>query len=360
MRANETPLAMAVVCFDQTRGETSGDFVWPIGNDHNRMNNILVIKLGALGDVVMATPLIDAIMRHHANAAVTLVTTPAFAPIFTAWPTLAVHQTARRGLWNMVALCAWIRHQRFSRIYDLQGNDRSALLCALSGTAERVGNHPRFPYTHHPTERWRGQSHIFDRLCAVLAAAGVTVPVRTPLLPADPATQGHIQAWLALHAIEPRRFVLLHAGASALRPDKRWPHFAALAAHLRTAGLRIVWLGAAPERDLNAALASAADIDATGLFDIIALAELGRHARCAVTNDSGPMHVLAAAGIPVFGLFGPSDWRRNHALGQATRVIACVDHVAAYGGQRTGDCLSLLTVDRVLAVLEREGILDGL
>jgi ADP-heptose:LPS heptosyltransferase len=324
------------------------------------MNSILVIKLGALGDVVMATPLLEAIMLHHADAAVTLLTTPAFAPIFAAWPALAVHGTPRRGFKNMVALSAWIRRQRFSRIYDLQGNDRSALLCALSGAAERVGNHTRYPYTHYPTERWHGQSHIFERLCAVLAAAGVTVTARTPLLPADATTHARVLAWLANHALEPRHFVLLHAGASALRPDKRWPHFAALAGRLRAAGLRVVWLGAAPERTLNAALATASDIDATGLFDIIALAELGRHARCAVTNDSGPMHVLAAAGIPVFGLFGPSDWRRNHALGQAKRVIACVEHVPDYRGQRTGDCLALLDVDQVWAALEREGVLGSL
>lgn len=322
------------------------------------MNNILVIKFGALGDVVMATPLLDAIMRHHAGAAVTLMTTPAFAPIFAAWPNLTVHETPRHGFMNMVALGRWIRRQRFSRIYDLQGNDRSALLCALSGAAERVGNHTRFPYTHHPTERWRGQSHIFERLCAVLAAAGITVTAQTPLLPADAATTTRVRTWLALHALEPRRFVLLHAGASALRPDKRWPHFALLAGRLRHAGMRVIWLGAAPERALNATLSSATDIDATGLFDIIALAELGRHARCAVTNDSGPMHVLAAAAIPVFGLFGPSDWRRNHALGQAARVIACVDHVPGYRGQRSADCLARLDVDRVWSALEREGVLE--
>jgi ADP-heptose:LPS heptosyltransferase len=59
------------------------------------------------------------------------------------------------------------------------------------------------------------------------------------------------------------------------------------------------------------------------------------------------MHVLAAAGIPVFGVFGPSDWRRNHALGQAGQVIAGVELLPQYHGRRTADCLEDLDVERV-------------
>jgi ADP-heptose:LPS heptosyltransferase len=67
-----------------------------------------------------------------------------------------------------------------------------------------------------------------------------------------------------------------------------------------------------------------------------------------VTNDSGPMHALSAAGIPVFGLFGPSDWRRNHALGQAQHVIACDAHDSN---------LAALSVDAVWSRLAAAGVL---
>ena len=121
-----------------------------------------------------------------------------------------------------------------------------------------------------------------------------------------------------------------------------------------------MWLGAAAERDLNASLAAPGDVDASGAFDILALAEVGRRAAFAVTNDSGPMHVLAAAGIPVFGLFGPSDWRRNHALGQAGHVIAAVELLADYRGRRTADCLGELDVDLVWTRLAASGVVDPL
>lgn len=320
------------------------------------MNRILIIKLGALGDVVMATPLIEAIMRHHADCAVTLLTTPPYAALFAAWPGLTVRAVQRRGLGNQLGLLGWMRAQRFARVYDLQANDRTAWWCGLSGIRERVGNHPRWPYTLHPPTAWRGQCHIHERLCEVLAAAGVAVNATRPSLPADDATRARVDEWLAAHDASERRLVLLHAGASPSRPAKRWPHFAALAGRLRSAGFTLVWLGAAAERDLNAALSGADDLDATGAFDILALAELGRRAAFAVTNDSGPMHVLAAAGIPVFGLFGPSDWRRNHALGQAGRVIACVEAVPAFHGAASADCLGALGDDTVWERLRADGV----
>ncbi|MGR8918651.1 MAG: glycosyltransferase family 9 protein [Gammaproteobacteria bacterium] len=319
------------------------------------MDRILVVKLGALGDVVMATPLVDAIVGHHDGARVTLLTTPAFAPLFEAWSGLEVVALPRRGvgaMWRM------LRHVRsgYERVYDLQSNDRTALLCAASGIPERVGNHPRFPYTHHPPDRWRGQSHVFDRYVEVLASAGIAVERRAPLLPAPPAARAHVRAWLERHGLVDTPPVLLHAGASPARPDKRWPYFGELAARLIAAGHAVVWLGAAPDRELNRSLAAVGGIDATDAFSILELAELGRAARCAVTNDSGPMHVLAAAGIPVFGLFGPSDWRRNHAVDQAHHVIACVEHVAAHRGRRMADCLADLDVELVHARLVEAGV----
>ena len=316
-----------------------------------------MIKLGALGDIVMATPLLEAIARHHAHDQLELLTTPAFAPLFAAWPDYRVTSIPRAGWRNSLAVLRFLRAARFDRIYDLQANDRTALWCALSGTRERIGNHNRFPYTHHPVEAWTGQCHIFERMRAVLASGGITDVAERPHLPCDAAAQGKVDAWLVTYGLNNKPFVLLHAGASVARPEKIWPHFAALAERLVAAGRAVVWLGAAPDRARNVELARSGGIDATDAFTLAELAELGRHALCAVTNDSGPMHVLSAAGIPVFGLFGPSDWRRNHALGQAAQVIACVDYEPRYAGARCGDCLASISVETVCSRLATLGLL---
>lgn len=320
--------------------------------------NILIIKFGALGDVVMSTSLIAAIQRKHPNDTIHLLTSPPFAPIFAEWSDLHVTARERRGVRNTVGTARWIRRLSCKRIYDLQGNNRSALLCAVSGSPLRVGNHPRFPYTHHPPDRWTGQCHIFERMLRVLEAAGVGEVERVPALRVGDAEHETINEWLRTHALARHDFVVLHATASAARADKIWPHFEALGRRLGALGLCPVWVGTGSDAPENQRLCAAAGgIDATDCFSIAALAALGGQARFAVTNDSGPMHVLSAAGIPVFGLFGPSDWRRNHALGQRENVIACTEIIDQYRGLKSADCLSRVSCEVVWERLTQAGLL---
>lgn len=282
---------------------------------------ILVIKLGALGDVVMATPLIEAIQLAHPSDEVQLLTSPPFAQIFAAWQGLAVHAYERKGLATMLKAMNFMRGGRFDRIYDLQGSDRTGVLCAYSKTPIRVGNHTRYPYTHHPPDKWLGNIHIFERMKRVLRSAGVEVQRNIPILPITLHNQNVVDQWLAKHAAN-KNLVGLHASASAQRGNKCWPNFIKLATKLAKQNFTPVWLGAKNDKSSNQAMIKrSAGIDASGQFTIPELAYFAQALEFAVANDSGPMHALAAANIPVYGLFGPSDWRRNHALGQANNVI---------------------------------------
>lgn len=319
---------------------------------------VLIIKLGALGDVIMATSLINTIQSHHHDDELVLMTSPPFAPLFAAWPKLGVQAFPRRGA--MLTALRWLRREGFQRAYDLQSNDRTSVLLAFSGIAERIGNHPRFPYHIHPDKPYRGQRHIFDRMNEVLAAAGLPAAPPQPQLPAPEDTRQRVLEWLVANGLTERSFAIMHAGASRQRANKRWPHFAELAGTISQRGMQCVWAGADDDRELNATLSARVGIDATNAFDILGLAELGRHACFAVTNDSGPMHVLSAAGIPVFALFGPSNWRRNHALGQRDRVIVS-DALCAACQQNEADghtCLSGITAATVVARIEQERLLD--
>lgn len=286
------------------------------------MNNVLIIKLGALGDAVVATPAIRQIQAYHHPALVTLLTADEIAPLFRHWDGLRVVSFPRRGWRALVRVVRWLRAQNFQRLYDLQSNDRTTLVCALSGVPERVGNHPRFPYTHHPPGRYRGQCHMHERLLDVLRAAGIDARPEPPFLPVTTDETEHVRHWLQSRALTQQSFAILHAGSSPAHPEKRWPFFRELAAEIQRAGLVPIWVGGRDDAALNRELAGAGGVDATAEFSLPELVELGRHARFAVTNDSAPMHVLACAGIPVFGLFGPTDWRRQHAVGQQANIIA--------------------------------------
>lgn len=314
----------------------------------------MIIKLGALGDVILSTPMIRQIIKFHHGNQVWLLTSPPYQEIFKTREPLEVITFPRSGLINTVKIMAWIRKQKFRRVYDLQSNDRTSVICALCGIPERVGNHPRFPYNLHPLQKYTGQKHIFDRMYEVLESAGIRTTRQLPELIVSGTDRDAVQAFMKRHNLSERSFVLLHAGASDRHPQKCWPYFIDLARLLAQSGFGVVWVGAAAEADANRERARIAGIDSSGLFSINQLAELGRHARFAVTNDSGPMHVLATAGIRVFSLFGPTNWRRHHAIGQEHNVIVAGNNCDTEFKPQSLDKISL---DQVLTRLRSEKLI---
>jgi ADP-heptose:LPS heptosyltransferase len=282
---------------------------------------ILIIKLGALGDMVMATPFVESIQRHHEGDDVYLLTSPPYTSIFRDWPGIILKSFPRKKILSSILTALWIRKNHFRRIYDLQSNDRTSVFCALSGTQECIGNHPRFPYNIHPEETYKGQCHIFERMRSVLSSAGVNCTSSTPRLPINAAGKEHVYSWLNENKLEDKLFIVLHAGASPDHPKKYWPFYLQFAKLLNEHDLQVVWVGADTDVNLNDTLSKEIGLNATNVFTLAELAELGRHARFAVTNDSGPMHVFSCSDIPVYAFFGPTNWRRNHAIGQGHNVI---------------------------------------
>ena len=318
------------------------------------MSRILVLKFGALVDVVMATSLIKQIQEFHRDKEVSLITSPAFTSVFTHWHDLKVVAFDRKGILGTLKMLAWIRKSGFARVYDLQSNDRTSVICALSGIKERIGNHSRYPYTHHPAEAWTGQCHIYERMLQVLESAGIHAEAVPPLLLCSDEEKTRVKEWINRHHLAQGSFVILHAGASSAHPEKCWPFFLELAQAISRSGLEIVWVGAETEAKENHLRAKAVGIDASNTFSITGLAALGRKARFAGTNDSGPMHILSASGIPVFAFFGPTNWLRSHAIGQLEHVIIPPGHSR---NNYRPDTLDKIKVTDVVDELSKHGLM---
>ncbi len=315
--------------------------------------DILIIKLGALGDVVMATGLIDRIVQHHAPRRCTLLTSPVYRELFPGLTGMEIKTFDRRSLRSTLATVLWMRNGRFLRVYDLQSNDRTGAMCGLSGIPERAGNHPRFPYNIHPDNRYTGQCHIHTRMLDILKAAGIPADGVVPCLNPPEADREMVDGWLRDRGLSDRKLVIMHAGASERRPEKCWPCFSELAVFLEQRGFVAVWAGGKDDRHINAELSRTSGVDATAAFSLLQLVALTSRAEFAVTNDSGPMHLLACGAIPVYGLFGPSDWRRNHAVGQHDRVLSLDRDEPVFRATRLAD----LETGQVLRRLEQHGAL---
>ena len=263
---------------------------------------ILVIKLSALGDFILSIAAFQAIRRHHAGAEITLLTTAPYRALAEASGCFDRVWIDRRPAWwqlgGWLALRRQLAGAAFERIYDLQRSDRSAGYLRLLpkpkpewvGTATTASH--RYVIPGGPPR------HICDREADQLALAGVPRPGLPDL--------SFLTADLADLDLPPR-YGLLVPGGSAHRPGKRWPAegYTALARHLLDRGITPLLLGAEAERTEIRAIAEAASgaHDLCGRTSLEALAALGRGATLAVGNDTGPMHLIAAAGAPALVLY---------------------------------------------------------
>jgi ADP-heptose:LPS heptosyltransferase len=280
--------------------------------------SILVIKLSALGDFVMAFPAFARIRAAHPDAHITLLTTPPFETLARLSPYFDHVDTDGRpqSLPAWLALATRLRRARFSRVYDLQTNDRTSLIFqtlrpgppAWSGVAAGCA----LPHRNHG----RAGMHPLERHAQQLEHAGVWPDAPTAPLSAAPPDI----SWILKKSPAPRRptgakpprpTALLVPGSSAHRPEKRWPvkHYGALAAKLEAEGFDVLVLGGLQEGELARGIQRFAPRarDLTGRTDFAQIAAAGARAAVAIGNDTGPMHLIAAAGAPSIVLFSSAS-----------------------------------------------------
>ena len=329
----------------------------------NQPNRILIIKLGALGDVMLALPHIKQICVAHPDAAITVLTAPEYAELVSRQPGVTVRAFKRRGFLEMTRLLIWLRRQQFAVVYDLQGSLRSRIMTRVSAAGKRIGRRPGGVYTHAPAATDE-MLHAFTELNRLLEYAGIERAEPRISLDAGDAARQAVARWLQEHQVLDARLALVHAGSSERWLSKRWDeaHFLTLAQLLGQRGYAVIWIGGSDEQELNQRLSSEAGLDASGEFDFMELLALGQCASFAIVNDSGPMHVLSAANIPVYAFFGPTDWQRSHALGQQDRVLThpvpCSPcHLPVCPPERQHQCLGTISPADIIMRLEKDGLL---
>jgi len=280
---------------------------------------VLIIKLSALGDFVLATGAMKAVRLAHPSAEITLLTTPMLKGLAEACPWFDRVETDGRpkGLAAQYGLLKRISDQRFDIAYDFQTSGRTRnygkLLRALPFFKAPLWSGVSGGPLEH-ANLGRGDLHSVDRLAEQLRDAGLsdelaaTAPDLTWVRPAlgdGPELQPE------QFGLEAGKYALLIPGASAHRGAKRWPEdrYAALAGKIADAGLTPVILGAKAEEALAADICAAEPrtrnlTSKTSLFQIITLAE---RAAFVVGNDTGPMHMATIAGAPGIALFATDE-----------------------------------------------------
>ena len=313
------------------------------------MNRILIVRLSALGDIVHALPVLAAITRQWPAARVDWLVEHAYAPILSMVKGLhrrvvvrgpATAETADTvsfgGLGAYASAASHLRAQHYDAALDLQGLLKSATWARISGARRVIGfdrAHLREPLAgrlYSETVVAPDGVHVIHKNLSMLKALGIdSGPLELSLAPAaSPATRDAIAAMGGAG-----NYVVLNPGAAW--PNKRWPPelFGALAAALfaRTR-LRSVVTWGPSERELAEVVCRGSDGAAqpappTSIAD---LAVLVRDAALVISGDTGPLHIAAAMGAPLVGLYGPTWPERNgpwHADDEViSRAGECVCH----------------------------------
>ncbi|HEY8370833.1 MAG TPA: glycosyltransferase family 9 protein [Thermodesulfobacteriota bacterium] len=287
----------------------------------------LVIRFGALGDVLHTTPAVRALAA--AGYAVDYLTGPGAVPLVEGQPDIRRvlrydHRRADRGVTGFLRLVRRLRAERYDVVADLQGNTRSRLIGLAVGAPKRV----RYRKDRPGTPR-----HAVQNFAATLAPLGLAAEPGAPRFVPPPEARAAAEAALAAAGGVPagRALVALHIGAS--QPLKTWApaRFGRLAALLAAEpGLSVVLTSAPEDRAaVDEALAVARDagigpgrlLDLGGRLDLAALGACYARAAAVVVADTGPLHLAAAAGARTVGLFGPTDPVRTGPYGPGHRVV---------------------------------------
>jgi heptosyltransferase I len=283
---------------------------------------ILVVRLGAMGDILHTLPAVRALKLGYSETPLTWVVEPKWAPLLEGNlfvdRVVALRRESFRGL---MASRRELRESSYRFAVDFQGLLKSALVAAAAGPATVYGFDARqvresaaaFFYRHKISA---SSAHVVDRNLELAAAAGGVCdgPAVFPVPPGRP--EGSLPTG---------DFVL--ASPLAGWASKQWPlaHYRALAERLRSEiGIPLVLNGApgSPFGEIAPAIPHYSGLP--GLIDAT------RRATAVLGVDSGPLHLAAALAKPGVAVFGPTDPSRNGPYGGSLRVLRSGRAITTY------------------------------
>ena len=340
------------------------------------MERILVVKLNAIGDVLFATPLVQALRARWPSARIDWLVGRHAAAILDGHPSVT-RTLLYDGPWSAsksaaavetLALLPRLRAARYDAAFCLHRSRFAGWLVRCSGARVRVGF--RDTPGMSVTAPFDASRHETERYLDLLRALGHAVTNPGMCVGWTPAAAAQAEALLPT-SLGPRPWVGLAPGGGR-NPGtemliKRWPAERCAELATRVPGTVVV-CGSPDEADLCAQVAAARPgaVDLCGRTRLAQLPALLARLDCCVANDSGPLHIAAAAGTPTVALFGPTDPRLVAPLGPAhVHLWRPPDCAPCYRPDnarehrvwhcaRSGDelrCLRDIGVDEVLAAI---------
>jgi heptosyltransferase-2 len=320
--------------------------------------NVLIIKPGAIGDLLHITPVVRELKALAKNVSVTImVGSRLTAALFAGNPlvdeVIVFDKRGEHGTWGgLLALWRRLREKRYDLVLNYQRSNLKGWMLVTAALPCRV-------LVYHKSRR-KVIHAVVDHL-RPLAALGVDPSAADRRLDFFPsaADEGYAERFIAGNGLSGKPLVAFNPGTS--HPLKCWPteRYAALGDRLVDRfGCEIVIVGSRDERPLAAAVREGMRHPVHDLCGC-SLGELGallKRTEFLVTGDTGPMHVASAVGARVLALYGPISPVRSGPIGEGHRIVmhdeleCCPCNRFDCRNPTYRLCMEMITVDEVGAV----------
>lgn len=294
----------------------------------DRVNRILIVKPSALGDIVHSLPFLCAVKKRFPWARVDWVVAHGLHTFLTGHPMINRLWVIKKDLWKKPArfrrtlkeindLRRGLAEQRYDVCIDLSGLLRSGVISAFSNAPVRLGfkeSDECSPYFYTHKIHGSMKLHAIDRYLEIARFMGCAVDkIEYPFAPHNPVPDVMKEL--------PEHYAIICPSAG--KPANRWSasKYGTLASMLE---LPVVVIASASESDIALDVVKSSKGNAvslagkTSLKDLLPVIGKSQYFIC---NDTGPMHIAAALGVPVFAIFGPANPVRTGPYGAMHTVI---------------------------------------
>lgn len=341
------------------------------------MNNILIVRLDRIGDVVLSTPVFKAVRDAYPESHIAVMVRPYSREIVEGNPYInEVIVYDKKGPENSFAgnikFIMGLRKKKFDAAIILHPTARTHLIAFLAGIPERIGYDKKMGFLltrRIPHTKQFGLRHEIDYTLGLLRYIGIK-PERHPLyMPVRKESEERIKDLFSRAGISDEDTVVA-INPSASCPSKRWSaeRFAKLSDVLADRyNAKIIILSDRSDKvfgDRTASFMAKPSLNLSGRTTVGELAGVLKRSKLFISNDSGPVHIACALGVPVVAIFGRSDRglspQRWGPSGEKDIVIhknvgceVCLAHNCNIGFR----CLEAVSVEDVLQAAEK--ILGG-
>jgi len=328
-------------------------------------HKILIVKPSSLGDVVHSLPFLNTIRKCFPDAEIHWVIAQGFEGLLEGHPMIERLWVIKKDSWKKIqnatqtiqeikVLFKQLKQGKYDLVIDMQGLLRSGVITAATGSPMRIGfaearEGSRVFYTH--TVKGGKNIHAVDRYLKIAEFLGCDI---SEILFPFPVSQS--PSSLILHPSSfnaPDGYAVIVPGARW--KTKRWPaeQFGKLASLLPIKTVIVGSSGDSNIADEIVSLSKGKSVSLAGKTDLKVLVDIMRRAQFVVSNDSGPMHIAAALGVPVYAIFGPTDPGRTGPYGTVHTVIRS-DTLCAPCFKKTCvdiKCTKSISADKVFKII---------